>query len=193
MSQPPHGYGPPGPGYGPPGPGYGPPNYYAPPGYPPPQKSGGPWAVLGVIALVSIPVLGILAALGIYGVRRYIASAKSSEAKNTIGAISRGAVAAYDRDGKLCESAGPVPTTVQSAKKYQPAPSDWNGFACLKFSMTMPHYYQYAYTRTGDTFVVTARGDLDGDGIFSEFTQKGTVSAGRVVLEPQITVTNEFE
>ena len=190
MSQPPHGYGPQGPGYGPQGPGYGPPNYYAPPGYPPPQKSGGPWAILGVVALVAIPVLGILS---IYGVRRYLSSAKSSEAKNTIGAIARGGAVAFERDGKLCESAGPVPPVVPAGRKHQSQSSDWDGFKCLKFSLSMPQYYQYSYTRTADGFVVTARGDLDADGIFSEISQGGTVRNGSVVLDSALTLKDEFE
>ena len=108
-----------------------------------------------------------------------------------IGAIARAALAAYERDGKLCDSAGPVPATVPPGRKYQSTPSDWNDFACLKYSLTMPQRYQYTYSRTGDSFVITARGDLDADGIFSEFTQRGTVSGGRVVLDREITVKDE--
>jgi type IV pilus assembly protein PilA len=179
-----------GPGYGPPG--YGP-SGYGPPGYHPPPKSGGPWAILGVIAIVALPVLGILAALSIYGVRRYMSSAKSSEAKNTIGAIARSAMVAYERDGKLCDSAGPVPASVPSGRKFQPTPSDWSGFACLGFSLSQPHRYQYTYTRTADGFEVTARGDLDGDGVFAEFTQRATLKGDRVVLHDKIDVKDEFE
>ena len=40
--------------------------------------------------MIVVAIIGVLAALAIYGVRRYLASAKTSEAKNTIGAISRG-------------------------------------------------------------------------------------------------------
>lgn len=149
--------------------------------------------ILGVIAIVALPVLGVVAALSIYGVRRYIGSPRNAEAKYTIGAISRAAAAAYERDGKLCDSAGPIPTTPPSGRKHQSTPTDWNGFTCLKFSMSTPKYYQYTYTRTGDSFVVTARGDVDADGIFSEFTQRGAVSGGRVVLEPQITSKDELE
>ena len=43
------------------------------------------------LRLDSLNMVGVGAAFGIYGMRRYLASAKSSEAKNTIGAISRGA------------------------------------------------------------------------------------------------------
>jgi hypothetical protein len=123
--------------------------------------------------------LGALAALSIYGVRRYIASAKTAEAKNTIGAISRGAVAAFERealapDGStavhaLCKSAKPVPAQVQRASKHMPSSSPGQdfetgsateGWRCLKFTMTSPFYYQYDY-RTAPPFKGPARGGPD--------------------------------
>ena len=122
--------------------------------------------------MIVVAIIGVLAALAIYGVRRYLASSKTAEAKNTIGAISRAAVAAYERetysnellaDGAssasfvhaLCLSAAArVPATPPAAKKYQPATGDnldYNtgdnvtGWKCLKFSMTEPTYYAYLY------------------------------------------------
>jgi type IV pilus assembly protein PilA len=145
---------------------------YAAPQQPPPQKKKGMSTgciVALVLAGLSIPVLGVFAALAIYGMRRYLAASKTSEAKNTVGAISRGAEAAYERSlsnegtGRLCESEGPdaaghgaVPRRVPAGKKYQPSNSDWNvgsargGWRCLKFAMTQPHYYQYHYNKGGN-------------------------------------------
>ena len=79
--------------------------------------------VVIIAAVLAVPVLGIMASLGIYGFRRYLAAAKTAEAKNTIGAISRGAVAAYEREvlvgGKvthrLCGSAIAVPSVATTA------------------------------------------------------------------------------
>jgi type IV pilus assembly protein PilA len=125
--------------------------------------------------MIVVAIIGVLAALAIYGVRRYLASAKTGEAKDKLGAISRGATAAYERettsseslaDGTessssshaLCDTATSVPTFVPSGKKYQPATSDGldfesgsstAGWRCLKFSMSQPHYYQYNYTANG--------------------------------------------
>src|ERR1700756_2024384 len=48
--------------------------------------------------MIVVAIIGVLAALAIYGVKRYLASAKTSEAKNTIGAIARGGAAAYERE-----------------------------------------------------------------------------------------------
>ncbi|MGK4004319.1 type II secretion system protein [Sorangium sp. So ce1036] len=128
--------------------------------------------------MIVVAIIGVLAALAVYGVTRYLASAKTSEAKNTVGAISRAAAAAYDREiaaseilengtatqasRALCDTAGAVPTDLADVanRKYQPntAPdtdfdtgTDQEGWRCLKFSMSQPIYYQYNYTRGANT------------------------------------------
>jgi len=127
--------------------------------------------------MIVVAIIGVLAALAIYGVNRYLASAKTSEAKNTVGAIARAAVAAYERQNapsallaaggsgsaatqSLCLGATPVPAAVPGGVKYQPntaAAADFNsgasdtGWQCLKFSMSQPIYYQYHYTRDANT------------------------------------------
>jgi type IV pilus assembly protein PilA len=123
--------------------------------------------------MIVVAIIGVLAALAIYGVRRYLASAKTSEAKNTIGAIARGAQASYERETvasqiiqegnsstaashALCLSAADVPTAMSAVQstKYQPnsaVGADFNagtgliGWQCLKFTINSPIYYQYGY------------------------------------------------
>ena len=178
---------------------------YAPP---PPQKQGFPvWAiVLIAIGGVAVIVVGIAVALALYGTRRYIASAKTAEAKNVIGAVSRGAVAAYERETmvggsvkhELCSSATPVPSSILMVrgKKYQPntspgsdfdAGSTSQGWRCLKFMMTHPMYYQYHYNKGGgyiagagapgaNGFEAAAQGDIDADGVKSTFARTGQVT-----------------
>jgi hypothetical protein len=122
--------------------------------------------------------IGVFAGLGIYGVRRYLASAKVAEAKNTIGAISRAAVAAWERESvapgggfvhNLCKSASSVPRGIPAGRKYQPSTADGEdfntgdqqtGWKCLKFAMVEPHYYRYTYTQ-GGPYKGPARGGLD--------------------------------
>jgi type IV pilus assembly protein PilA len=126
--------------------------------------------------MIVIAIIGVLAALAIYGVRRYLASAKTSEAKNTIGAIARGAKQSFERETAnselivapnggnstgashaLCGDATPVPATVPVGTKYQPGTggNDFDtgdavtGWKCLKFSMTQGIYYRYSYTKGG--------------------------------------------
>lgn len=125
--------------------------------------------------MIVVAIIGVLAALAIYGVNKYLASSKTAEAKNTIGEISRLATAAYERetynnellaDGAnsatamhvLCKSAAVVPVAVPKGTKYQPSTqdnADFNtgdnvtGWKCLKFEMTQPIYYQYTYMAGG--------------------------------------------
>ncbi|MBE7480083.1 MAG: type II secretion system protein [Polyangiaceae bacterium] len=138
--------------------------------------------------MIVVAIVGVLAALAIYGVRKYIANAKTAEARNSLGQIGKDAASAYAREGmagqvlalgsvaginnKLCASAsatipsGPGPIKGQ---KYQSDPGEWaadgtlvhTGFACLKFQMTDPQYYMYDYKQNGGT---------QGGGNGAEFT-----------------------
>ena len=123
--------------------------------------------------MIVVAIVGILAALAIYGVKKYMASAKSAEAKNSLGQLTKDASAAFNRehmapailaDGKtagvsnqLCASAKdtiPSDPKLIAGQKYQSAAAEWEvgdkdtGWACLKFSMAEPQYYMYGYTAT---------------------------------------------
>ncbi len=184
--------------------------------------------------MIVVAIIGVLAALAIYGVRRYLAVAKTSEAKNTIGQISRGAHAAFEREsadsealgeGKesaqathsLCGSATKVPAKVPAGKKYQPLTENGkdfeggdnvNGWKCLKFSMTQPHYYQYHYYKDSSTaapnnpakckkdcYEAAAIGNLDGDTATSIFALTGAINTktGKLKKATQVYIENEFE
>ena len=164
--------------------------------------------------MIVVAIVGVLAALAIYGVRKYIANAKTAEARNSIGQIAKDAAAAYAREGMagdvleqgetaalsnaLCASAdATVPSSIDDVKgrKYQSSPDEWNdgdqttGWVCLKFSMTDPQYYMYGYEADETTFTASAAGDLDGDGEESLFELKGAVQNGEVNIAPNITET----
>jgi type IV pilus assembly protein PilA len=181
--------------------------------------------------MIVVAIIGVLAALAIYGVRRYMASAKTSEAKNTIGAITRASAAAYERENaaseilaagdtsttannQLCLAAAPVPAAVPAGTKYQPGEAEWGGaddltgWRCLKFSMTQAIYYQYHYTRDGNTpgiagapaivapgFEAAAIGDLDGDTTTSGFARGGNIDPAtrQLNIATQVYIDNEYE
>jgi len=88
--------------------------------------------------MIVVAIVGILASLAIYGVRKYIANAKTAEAKNSLGQIGKDAQTAFERESmsgtvlaagnstailrQLCNSASvPVPAIAASIKgaKYQ--------------------------------------------------------------------------
>lgn len=125
--------------------------------------------------MIVVAIVGILAVLAIYGVRKYLANAKTAEARNSIGEMAKDAAAQFEKESmpgtvlamgataalsrSLCKGASlTVPTAIASVKgaKYQSDPKEWNtdaagnsGFACLKFSMDAPQYYMYSYTSGG--------------------------------------------
>lgn len=148
--------------------------------------------------MIVVAIIGVLAALAIYGVRKYLTNAKTAEARTGLGRMAKDAQSAFEREtmsqdvipleGRegisraLCVTAPLVPDTVAeiSNGKYQSSPADWNqvGWSCLKFSMSDPQYFQYGYESdavagtngaVGDTFTAIANGDLDGDGTTSSF------------------------
>jgi type IV pilus assembly protein PilA len=124
--------------------------------------------------MIVVAIVGVLAALAIYGVRRYILNSKTAEARNALGQMSKDASTAFNREGmaadiltlggatgvtnRLC---GPAAKTVPEndtdikGKKYQSKPSEWaagdqfTGWQCVKFTMQDPQYYKYGYTSTG--------------------------------------------
>jgi type IV pilus assembly protein PilA len=124
--------------------------------------------------MIVVAIVGILAALAIYGVRKYMANAKTAEAKNSLGQLAKDASGAFNREkmaagvmaagsstgvaNTLCGSAtATVPAAVGSVKgkKFQSTQSDWDadnqykGWSCLKFSMAEPQYYMYGYAASG--------------------------------------------
>lgn len=153
--------------------------------------------------MIVVAIIGVLAALAIYGVRKYLMNAKTAEAKEGIGRIAKDASSAYDREGmpgdtlslggtaavnnRLCGTAtNLVPSGIPAGRKYQSTPSEWNvgdfanGWKCLKFTMKDPQYYQYQYYTTGTTaegsaFSAIASGDLDGDTETSQFILGGAI------------------
>jgi type IV pilus assembly protein PilA len=136
--------------------------------------------------MIVITLVGVLASLAIYGVRRYLNSARTAEAKYSIGAISQLATGVFEREisdaefvangalskaavNRLCASAQSVPDTVPQGKKYQPSNAvgdDFHtgnsaeGWLCLRYTMSAPIYYQYSYHRS-DSYVSPALGGPD--------------------------------
>jgi type IV pilus assembly protein PilA len=171
--------------------------------------------------MIVVAIVGILAALAIFGVKKYVTNAKTAEARNTLGAISKNAAGAWSREimpgsvladgntaaaaNQLCGNAVAVPTgNPPQGVKYQSKVSgteDYNtgdannGWICLKFQMDGPQYYQYNYTSVaGASFSAIAKGDLNGDGTnFSTFTRDAQVRNGQIVLSPAISETNPDE
>ena len=129
--------------------------------------------------MIVVAIVGVLAVLAVYGVRKYIANAKTAEAKNSLGQMSKDAVTAFEGERmaasvlavgastavvrSMCAKSGvKVPTAAGAiaGQKYQSNKADWSnaadvsanaGFPCLKFELTAPQYYQYDYQVVGSS------------------------------------------
>ena len=164
--------------------------------------------------MIVVAIVGVLAALAIYGVRKYLLNSKTAEVRNAVGQMAKDAKTAYERESmshtilgggasatvsnNLCLSASksvPADKSFIAGKKYQSAATDWSvdegtankGFSCLRFSMSDPQYYMYDYAGTAGatgTFTSSGYGDLNGDGTTSTFQLGGAVTGGVVFVSP---------
>lgn len=130
--------------------------------------------------MIVVVIIGILAALAIYGVQKYVTNSKSAEARMAVGRMSKDAAAYFEAEKmagevlslggsvgvsrQLCPSASfAIPSAlVNDGEKFQPDAATWNdnaGWTCLKFSMTQPIYFSYDYVSDGAATAAAASGD----------------------------------
>jgi hypothetical protein len=150
-------------------------------------------------------LVGTLSAVGIYGVRQYLAQAKLAEAKSTVGAISRDLAAYMEREDakgkrptRFPPSAPPTPAKVPSGTKSAPDASTWSHptWNAIHFVMEMPTYYSYEIVTSKDGHVATVRahGDLNGNGKLSTIERTLTLGKdGTVVMDPKLVLQDELE
>jgi type IV pilus assembly protein PilA len=145
------------------------------------QKGTSTLAIVLVVIIVSVAAIGMLSALAVFGVRKYLVNAKAAEARTALVALANGVARCGAADGLPATSQG-VPSSVPSAAKYQSAPADWNdaAFRCSGFALSTPQYFQYQWQRqSAERGRALALSDLDGDGTAElGFEIEVTCSAG---------------
>ena len=113
--------------------------------------------------MIVVVIIGILAALAIYGVQKYVASSKSAEARTMLGRMSKDMLTFFEGENQryavltpgttaeisrsLCPAATALPSAVPAAEKAQidaGSFADGAGWQCLGTVITTPVYYQYS-------------------------------------------------
>lgn len=167
--------------------------------------------------MIVVAIIGVLATLAIYGVRKYLSNAKTGEAREMLGRIAKDAKLAYESEkmsgdvlaskgtaaaaNEMCPDAAKNPATTPKANKTMPDLALWKsdaGWKCLKFSISDPVYYSYEYKVAGSTgaftgFTAFAYGDLDGDDTPSTFSLAAGVESGEVKIAPTVKETDPEE
>jgi type IV pilus assembly protein PilA len=157
--------------------------------------------------MIAVAIVGVLAVLAVYGTQKYLANAKSTEARNMLGQLAKDAsTTMFGTDPpSFCGSASnQVPASVPRGEKYLSKAAEWNtgsntaGWRCLGFSIEQPQYYAYTYAALSTNgvrggFLAQAYGDLNGDGVTSTFTVEGSAYSGRVAISPNVQETNPEE
>jgi prepilin-type N-terminal cleavage/methylation domain-containing protein len=169
------------------------------------QRRG--FSLVEVMAVVAI--IGVISMVAYAGVARYLAHSKTPEATSTLAALENGSRVAYagetDSGGsgtgpfvhQFCPSATvPVPPAVPTAQRTA---GTWTAptWACLKFTMSAPQFYQYNYTSsgtgTGATYTAAAYGDLNGNSVLSTFLLTGKGGANGEAQRQTMVVVKEDE
>jgi len=160
--------------------------------------------------MIVVAIIGVLAALAIYGVSRYLKHSKTAEATRNLGSLETGSKNAYQIDtDQGGAGTGPFahqfpmtgsqnPTSIPAASKSD-TKGTWGGqpWGTLKFIITEPCFYAYSYgaslTGTAALYTANAYGDLDGNGTTSTFALKGGGSVSGDAQRISLTITNEDE
>lgn len=138
--------------------------------------------------MIVIALVGVLAALAVYGAQRYLATAKTAEAKQNVGAIMRGLRVSLDEETAAAElltgggtssaippgpcskcspfkSCMPVPIKAPNGKKFQPSVGSydfccWN---CAHYRELEATYYSYNFHIGGEYEAVALGAPALGD------------------------------
>jgi type II secretory pathway pseudopilin PulG len=137
----------------------------------------------------------ILSAIGMYALSRYVRHAKTVEAVSSVTSLAS-LSAEYYNASDATQPAGAAPHAVHAmrhfppssrvsvpedelsvrGKRYQSNLADWSAspWRELRFSIVQPQCYRYSFEADGAggtaKALVTAEGDLDGDGVRSTYS-----------------------
>ena len=154
--------------------------------------------------MIVVAIIGILAAVAIPSLIKYLRRSKTIEATMNLRKIFDSSVAYFEADhadqtgntlGKqFPTTAGPSPAATataaccgQNGDRCVPAASNFasDTWSVLHFSVDDPFYFVYQYTSSGTdssaVFGAWAFGDLDCDSIQSTFERSGSVQSDRSV------------
>lgn len=161
-------------------------------------RSGGKLKGMGfaIAAMpISIAFAGILAATSIPSFINYTRRAKTSEARVNLDRCIDSVRFYYEQNNALPASSAWTPASPPGSQKYLANPAAWmvSPWSEIGFSVDDPHFYQYQLASEGGEVFCRARGDLDGDGVYSFFERGISVNNGPLQVSPGYFEENPLE
>ena len=158
--------------------------------------------------MVTVAIIGVLAAVAIPSFMTYIRRARAAEAPQMLEKIYSGARTYYLEGNHYRDARGAmvtVPSQFPASEAITPAvpccsaglnrcpatPASWETptWQSIQFSLSDPHYYRYAFESSdvggGSEFFAYAYGDLDCDGELSTYAIYGDINANGEVSGTQ--------
>jgi type IV pilus assembly protein PilA len=163
--------------------------------------------------MIVVAIIGVLAAVAIPAFSRYVRKARTAEAVGTLSKLWAGSVTYFETDHsnvagnpsvrQFPASVDNVPGSAcgcQATGRCPGGGTEWQdpSWVGLSFSLPDPFVYKPRYSSTGSgqtsTFVAEATGDVDCNGITSDFRRAGGVNAqGDVTGGVTPFIINELE
>lgn len=163
--------------------------------------------------MIVVAIIGVLAAIAIPAFSRYVRKARTAEAAGTLSKLWAGSVTYFNTDRSNVAgnpTARQFPPTVdnvpgaacgcQNSGRCPGGGGEWQDptWVGLSFALPDPFVYKPKYTSTGTgqtaTFIAEATGDVDCNGILSDFSRAGGVTGdGEVTGARAPVVINELE
>jgi prepilin-type N-terminal cleavage/methylation domain-containing protein len=162
--------------------------------------------------MIVVAILGILAAVAIPSMIKYLRRAKTTEAVDKLSYLYRnsGTYATGERVNRGLGGAALAPqfpapqaltpAAVPAGVRVTDPVGTWDTatWQALDFSIADPHYYSFEYESSGvgtaAGFTARALGDLDGDGNRSTFERAGALNSQREMYgSPGVYMESELE
>ena len=150
---------------------------------------------------IGVALAGSLAAVAVPAFFRELHASRFVEPSEGLAKIGALAVAFAEANGRFPDSAPLTPAIPPRGTKDADPPGAWDtptwkALAFRPAAEGVPHAYAFSFDSTsgGTAFVAQARGDLDGDGIFSTCEVRGHARPGeKPALAPGMYVEQELE
>ncbi len=122
---------------------------------------------------MAVVIVTIVAGFGAFGRGRYVRSSKMAEGRIQAVNFARGLQACSDHELPPTSKAVPPTLAHVAGHTYESVLADWSdpAFACAKFAVAGPQYFQYQWERLSPgRGVVRATADVDGNGVPIRFS-----------------------